>query len=240
MTIAEKLNTIDSSIVNKDLVTNQVLNSRQYKKLYNQLNHELKRLYEKEKQSLYEKDPEINFTPDEKQTYLQLNCISDSMDHFFSAAGANDYEIIARIAKAFQIDHIHDIGCNLGIQGRLFSDRGIKYTGYDVDSTFEFPLLKEFNRNIECIQKEYPFAINTSIGKHMLVSRLCLGYFKKDDATAQRIMRDFDIIFLTCSDHSFIQKFNGYRVFKYAKRLKQWKETDFHNLDGASDFLLIK
>lgn len=240
MTIAEKLNSIDSSIMSKDFVSDQILNLCQYKKLYDQCDHELKRLYEKEMQLLHESQSENALSPVEKQRFTQLSCISDSMDHFFSAAGANDYEVVARIAKVFQVDHVHDIGCNMGIQGRLFHDRGIKYTGFDIESTFEFPLLKKFNQNIECIQQEYPFPIDTSKEKHMLVSRLCLGYFKKDNETAKRIMQDFDIIFLMCSNHSFIQKFDGYHVFKFVKRLKQWKETSFYDLDGSSDFLLIK
>lgn len=239
MTIAEKLNSIDSSIMSKDLVSDQILNLCQYKKLYDRLERQLTLLYEKEIESLYEQESKNTLSSEEKHTMNQLSSITDSMDHLFGAAGLNDYEVIARIAKVFQIDHVHDIGCNLGIQGKLFHDRKIKYTGYDTESTFEFPLLKKFE-NIECVQKEYPFPIHTSKGKHMLVSRLCLGYFKKDNETIKRIIKDFDIVLLICSDHSFIQKFDGYRVFKYMKRLKQWEETSFHNLDGSSDFLLMK
>ena len=240
MTIAEKLNSIDSSIISKDPVSDQILNLCQYKKFYDRLECQLTLLYEKEIEFLYEQESKNTLSSEEKHTMNQLSSITDSMDHLFGAAGLNDYEVIARIAKLFQIDHVHDIGCNLGIQGRLFYDRGMKYTGYDIDSLFEFSLLKRFNENIECVQKEYPFTIDTSKEKHMLISRLCLGYFKKDDETVKRIMQDFDIIFLMCSNHSFIQKFDGYRVFKYIERLKQWKETDFHDLDDSSDFLLIK
>lgn len=240
MTIAEKLNSIDSSIMSKDLISDKIISLLQYKELYDQLDNQLTLLYEKEIEFLYEQESKNTLSSEEKHTMNQLSSITDSMDHLFGAAGLNDYEVIARIAKAFQIDHVHDIGCNLGIQGKLFHDRRIKYTGYDTGSTFEFPLLKTFNQNIECLQKEYPFPIDTSKEKHMLISRLCLGYFKKDNETAKRIIKDFDIVFLICSDHSFIQKFDGYRVFKYMKRSKQWKETSFHDLDGSSDFLLMK
>ena len=239
MTIAEKLNSIDSSILSEDLISDQIISSHQYKELYDQLDNQLTLLYEKEIEFLYEQESKNTMSSEEKHTMNQLSNIIDSMDHLFGAAGLNDYEVIARIANAFQVDHAHDIGCNLGIQGKLFHDRRIKYTGYDTESTFEFPLLKQFE-NIECVQKEYPFPIDTSKGKYMLVSRLCLGYFKKDDETIKRIIKDFDIVFLICSDHSFIQKFDGYRVFKYMKRSKQWKETNFHDLNGSSDFLLMK
>ena len=240
MTIAEKLNSVDSSFLSEDLISDQIISSHQYKELYDQLDNQLTLLYEKEIEFLYEQRLKNTMSSQEKHTMNQLSSITDSMDHLLGAAGLNDYEVIARIAKAFQIDHVHDIGCNLGIQGKLFHDRRIKYTGYDTESTFEFPLLKQFNENIECVQKEYPFLIHTSKGKHMLISRLCLGYFKKDDETTKRIIKEFDIVFLICSDHSFIQKFDGYRIFKYMKRSKQWKETNFHDLDGSSDFLLMK
>ena len=182
MTIAEKLNSIDSSILSEDLISDQIISSHQYKELYDQLDNQLTLLYEKEIEFLYEQESKNTMSSEEKHTMNQLSNIIDSMDHLFGAAGLNDYEVIARIANAFQVDHVHDIGCNLGIQGKLFHDRRIKYTGYDTESTFEFPLLKQFE-NIECVQKEYPFPIDTSKGKYMLVSRLCLGYFKKDDET---------------------------------------------------------
>ena len=178
MTIAEKLNSIDSSILSEDLISDQIISSHQYKELYDQLDNQLTLLYEKEIEFLYEQESKNTMSSEEKHTMNQLSNIIDSMDHLFGAAGLNDYEVIARIANAFQVDHVHDIGCNLGIQGKLFHDRRIKYTGYDTESTFEFPLLKQFE-NIECVQKEYPFPIDTSKGKYMLVSRLCLGYFKK-------------------------------------------------------------
>ena len=48
MTIAEKLNSIDSSILSEDLISDQIISSHQYKELYDQLDNQLTLLYEKE------------------------------------------------------------------------------------------------------------------------------------------------------------------------------------------------
>lgn len=56
MTIAEKLNSIDSSILSEDLISDQIISSHQYKELYDQLDNQLTLLYEKEIEFLYEQE----------------------------------------------------------------------------------------------------------------------------------------------------------------------------------------
>lgn len=81
MTIAEKLNSIDSSILSEDLISDQIISSHQYKELYDQLDNQLTLLYEKEIEFLYEQESKNTMSSEEKHTMNQLSNIIDSMDH---------------------------------------------------------------------------------------------------------------------------------------------------------------
>ena len=86
MTIMERLNSIDSSILSKDLISDKIISLLQYKELYDQLDNQLTLLYEKEIEFLYEQESKNTLSSEEKHTMNQLSSITDSMDHLFGGS----------------------------------------------------------------------------------------------------------------------------------------------------------
>ena len=124
----------------------------------------------------------------------------------FSECSVSTYYAMAKECVKRGITHVYDVGCCTAWQARIFNSVGISYTGIEV-SSHDLSLspfkTSAKEKNVEYINKAYPFPISVKDKEHTaVISNLCVGYGllegnpeRKEDFTHkmyEQIAKDFD------------------------------------------------
>ena len=117
-----------------------------------------------------------------------------SFQSFMHEGSSALYYQIAKQCKKHGMQHVYDIGCNVGFQSRIFRTMGMKYTGVEMSKRSYEDACRE--NGAEYIHATYPVKIDVLDRRHTAaISNLCIGFEldgKDERMKYDQIAKDFD------------------------------------------------